>query len=456
MMAIPQNGRVVIIDDNWEEAKPIVKVLGRKAIPVLYYSGIEDCPSDPLDDVRIVFLDLRLLPGNSAALESIRAAYSVFDRLISEKNGPCFLILWSKHPEDCELFLELINKYKPSIMPSWHTLINKNDFIKPEKGSGWVEKSGASDRLQTLLEQAVSSHKALQAVILWEASMHKSASGVVKELYSLAQKETDADQQLTALIASIGEAGMGKKFFKAPADQQITEVFSVLTEMSMDIMEAYSASSGHTLTMPSVIGPDAAAASAVNSRLCFANSCGAKNGPGQLYFTNKKKIIEEYFGAKFEAWWDEMLCVTAPQSVDEADKKKWQREKMKELRANSILVLAEISPSCDFAQNKRKLLRIVPGLWVKTEDYAFILGQTQYLSKTPTIKGTVSGAGQDVGCLVFNLRYASTFVEVNWNKIVEEHSLDISKKMRRSLVVDIQTRLAAHVSRPGIRSLNIL
>ena len=455
-MTIPQNGRVVIIDDNWEEAKPIVKVLGRKAIPVLYYSGIEDCPSNPLDDVRIVFLDLRLLPGTSEALESIRAAYSVFERLISEKNGPCFLILWSKHPEDNVPFLELIKKHKPSIMPNWHTLINKNDFIKPKGKKGWVEKPDASDRLQTLLVGAVSSHKALQTLVLWEAGMHQSASGVVKELCSLAPKGADADRQLMALIAAIGEAGMGKKFFKAPTNQQITEVFSVLTEMSMDIMETNSVPSGHTLTMPKALGPDAAAVSAVNSRLCFANSCGEKNGPGQLYFTNKRKIIEEYFGTKFEAWWDEILCIIAPQSVGEADKKKWQREKMKELRANSILALAEISPSCDFAQNKRKLLRIVPGLWVKNDDYDFILGQTQYLSKTPPIKGAVTGAGQDVGCLVFNLRYASTFVEGNWNKIVEEHAFDSSKKMRRSLVVDIQTRLAAHVSRPGIRSLNIL
>ncbi len=455
-MPIPQNGRVVIIDDKWEEAQPIVKALGRKSVPVLYFPTIECCPDAPLDDVRVIFLDLRLLPGSSETKTAIGPAYAVFSKIIGETNGPYILVLWTKHPEELSEFLEMIAKYKPAILPHWTIPLVKNNYIEPKGENEWIEKPGAMDCLKEELTKIMVPHSALRALISWEDCMHRSASGVVKELWTLAKGESDVDNKLAALIALIGEANMGRQHFvQAPPEQQTAELFSILTEVAIDILESHSLGCRHvfgTLVNPS---PGDSLISAINSRLFFAGTVVQANTPGQLYSTVQKDIIENLFGQKLKAWQEELFDtgkIRKPTGTDD-EKKEWRKSKLEELREQSQLVFVEISPSCDFAQKKRKLLRIVPGIWVNKEDFGFVRNDAQYLYITPAIIGNAIGLDKSQGYVIFDLRGASTFIEKRWNEIFEQFSLVATKKMRRSLLTEMQTRMASHMSRPGINSL---
>ena len=455
-MTIPQNGRVVIIDDNWEEAKPIVKALGRKSVPILYFPAIDCCPDAPVDDIRIVFLDLRLLPGSSETKAAIGPAYAVFSKIISETNGPYILALWTKHIEEYDEFLAMIKKYNPAILPHWTIQLVKNDYIESKGANEWVEKQGAMDRLQEELAKIMVPHSALRALISWEACMHRSASGVVKELWALAKGESDVDNQLAALMALIGEANIGKQHFaKAPPEHQTAELFSVLTEVAIDILESDSLRCHHVLGIPSDPSPGDNLISAINSRLFFAGTVVQANTPGQLYSTIKKDIVERLLGQKLKAWQEELFDTDKIRihTGTDAEKDEWRKNKLQDLREQSPLVFVEVSPNCDFAQKKRKLLRIVPGLWVNKEDYGIVRHDAQYLYTTPDIVGNAIGLDKSQGCVIFDLRGTSTFVEKQWSEIIEQFSLAATKKMRRSLLTEMQTRLASHMSRPGINSL---
>ena len=64
-MFFPTCGKVVVVDDQIDEAKPLIQILSEKGVPTLYYSGlVEEMPSTPLMGIRLVFCDLKF---NSAS-----------------------------------------------------------------------------------------------------------------------------------------------------------------------------------------------------------------------------------------------------------------------------------------------------------------------------------------------------------------------------------------------------
>ena len=64
MAIFPQNGRVVIIDNDINEAQPLIKTLSKNNIRFSYFSGdIDQFPKDNLCDIRFLFLDLQLVKG---------------------------------------------------------------------------------------------------------------------------------------------------------------------------------------------------------------------------------------------------------------------------------------------------------------------------------------------------------------------------------------------------------
>ena len=60
---IPLNGRIAIVDDQIEQALPLMRIFAKNNIPYVYYKGndIEYLPEQPENDIRILLLDLNLL-----------------------------------------------------------------------------------------------------------------------------------------------------------------------------------------------------------------------------------------------------------------------------------------------------------------------------------------------------------------------------------------------------------
>lgn len=57
---LPNGGKVVIVDDRFQEILPLINILNKNAISVIYYSGrASELPIKPLHGIRLFFLDLR-------------------------------------------------------------------------------------------------------------------------------------------------------------------------------------------------------------------------------------------------------------------------------------------------------------------------------------------------------------------------------------------------------------
>ena len=66
-MNIPLNGRIAIIDDQFNQALPLINILSQNQTPHTYFSGdVNFLPKEGenLNDIRVLFLDINLSKFN--------------------------------------------------------------------------------------------------------------------------------------------------------------------------------------------------------------------------------------------------------------------------------------------------------------------------------------------------------------------------------------------------------
>lgn len=96
---LPSDGSVLVVDDKWDEALPLIQLLSSKGIPATYYSGAQsELPPVPIQKIRLAFFDIQLFPGGSS-VNYASTILGLIERLIPEENGPYVLVLWSKRLE---------------------------------------------------------------------------------------------------------------------------------------------------------------------------------------------------------------------------------------------------------------------------------------------------------------------------------------------------------------------
>ena len=106
-------------------------------------------------------------------------------------------------------------------------------------------------------------------------------------------------------------------------------------------------------------------------------------------------------------------------------------------------ILIEVSPSCDYAQKRRRLCRVVAGVLWPEEYCNRIKKHTEYIFKSPIIKYE-----NKLYRIVLDLRLFTSLPETTLE------SLEVLFRIRRQLHVEIQSHLARHVNRLGLMYLH--
>ena len=93
----PSYGKVLIVDDKYEEVLPIQNILAENGVPYIFYdyNTMRDKKITKIDAVRIVFLDIRLEDGIQGAKNIASVLVSVLENIVQEKNGPYIIVLWT-------------------------------------------------------------------------------------------------------------------------------------------------------------------------------------------------------------------------------------------------------------------------------------------------------------------------------------------------------------------------
>jgi hypothetical protein len=116
------------------------------------------------------------------------------------------------------------------------------------------------------------------------------------------------------------------------------------------------------------------------------------------------------------------------------------REKLKNILSNSIKIELNISPICDYAQNKMPCCRLLPGFLITEDNIEFLLKSNAF--------NYISDAKIDFNgtkyFFIFDFRLLHSITDSMTKKRVSNF------KLRQQLLADIQLKLGSHINRAGV------
>jgi len=429
-MNIPENGRVIVIDDKLEdEALPLINVLSKNCVPFTYFSGLnhKELPEKPLINTRLVFLDIVLGTEGQPVKNKISKVISILTKIINPSNGPYIIIAWTKHTEDIDPLKKALGKKR--ISPVFLLDLEKNVYMKTGE-SGFLDN--AIELIEEKLKEKLKQAGAFHLFFLWENLVHKSAGDVVRDFSSVYEPISTWNDKLK-IFHKLAEAYAGRKLSGVSLDELIKNSLLGFNGLFIDSLE-----------------------NEVRSTKCPESIQEIKEGKLD------KKLIAK-INSKFLLIRNEKIDYCQPGNIYELRSNKYGL-KMKELFRNNDIdnyrnkeellkktkyILLEISPACDYAQNKLRSNRLLPGvMWPEEFSYEkkgskeeLLIKAAEYICTTPVISFK-----NNEYRLVFDFRYFTA-------SPIKSSSRKSTIRVRHQLLVDIQNKLSNHIARPGFLSL---
>ena len=208
--------RVIIVDDEEEEALPMIKAFAKEGIPTAFFDGrIQGLPpkGKRFSGIRLAILDMDLLGGGVSPATKSQALVRVLSSILSPENGPYAVLAWTKHPEIRELFEQHVFARPDVPKPIVTVTIEKTAFKKPRGGFDLPA-------LTREIKSAVSQSTPLLLLQTWEGNSFEAATAVTNTLSAMAgeaagdlQAWRDSWRQtlmrlMYALAKSVAEKGL--------------------------------------------------------------------------------------------------------------------------------------------------------------------------------------------------------------------------------------------------------
>lgn len=401
-MNFPTTGRIVVIDDTIDEALPLIQVLSQKGISVKYFNGeLETLPEQPIEGVRIVFLDIELGTLGQDTKSKVSKVITILSRVIGQNPNPYVIIAWTKHSE-------VIDDIEKGLsQPPVKFLDMRKIDCKDENGQ--YDLKIISENFMS----AVQSISSFQAFLIWEELINQAANSTINDTFSLFNTDDDWDSKVQNVLYNLAKAKEGnqlKENILQPAFKALNEIyFEYLDGVILNHPEVNNRNAGLPFLNKDRLSPELI--SFLNTKLICSSIETTEVVPGNIYFCNIKRVELSTLMKKYEDDWE------------------------------PLFLLLEISPSCDYAQDKWKVSRVLPGVLVPVE-YEKNIKKAEYIYKTQLIK-----LNNVIGYLVFDIREFST---INFEQLMKNSSY---YRIKKELVVDIQSKISNHVSRPGYMAL---
>ena len=406
-MNFPRSCRVVVIDDTPEEAQPVIEALGKLGAGCIYLRGnkLEDLPEKPIPGVRLVVLDMRLDAGLGD--QEVMTTATVFSRVVSAEEGPLVVLLWTKHEEDVDEFrTALFNTNE-----KFRSMLLIGNLEKPLKMSD-QDAQRTVKKLQKLAKQWAP----MNVVWHWEQLAHDAASAttvLVSEQVtdSVTIDAADSDEarrrkwlaRLTAVLRALAMAAGGHAGTAKSAHEDLLETFLALhgDRMEHALSESEKADlAGLFSEAPAAISAKHAAK--LNSMLLLAGPTGEPGElrPGNAYFRKAgavRNVLYKRTGFNARQLAKEVLknlpaddtykqrardatpAKDAPKTAAHKAAARLRNARATELYEMCLPMLVELSPPCDFSQNKRCVVRFAGGLLVPVELEKVVSGATESL-----------------------------------------------------------------------------
>lgn len=357
-----KTARVIVVDDQEEDALQIVRALWKKHIAALYFRGPQDQLGDDhrLCGVRLAFVDMDIVGGHVDPKSRASAVVNLLKHILSPANGPYFIIAWTKHKELVAIFDDyLFTQEIPR--PISIVTIAKADCRNADGKEGYD-----MTKIDAAVEKQLAMFSPLLFLQAWEELSLAAAAKVTHEL-SLRASSAENDPTkwreqwrtgMLQIMHTMAIASAGKKNVK-DGDGAVSAFLGALNPLHADRLEAstpglcraVSASSKEILSPDAKKGCDAQSKAWINTMLhCSFDRLNLFQA-GNVYDGKVLKVLSDP-GA---------FC--AEYIRGDRTSGQWQK-RVEEFKAAAIPILVEINATCDHAQKKVRLARLVPGLLI--------------------------------------------------------------------------------------------
>jgi len=454
----------VVIDNEIEDIIGVTTALaelGISTLPVHYQeptAALALCKKMSTASPRVIITDIQLRDGGAAPTTSdLSAVAACLGNIVSSTKGPYVVLAWTSKPEALDELKVRVTEYFEKIgirLPMYFDRICKNECSIGEK-----EYSAAEILKQFQVHLA--GQASVRALMHWECSVLQAA---IESVNTLAGLDTDTlPQNLKSLAVSV--AGSNLKGFEATA---INEAFSYvlkdklgllsLTEYTREVWDnVFSNTEGEV--------PETSKHQ-LNTILHVETSpqdiiiC-----PGDVWVSGKPKLLFQQVDVGKEAhnqserMKDEFLTLTQKGHDLDSQTRTETNPKAKAKLQSSYqescatplrnakqacqIAMIEISPACDFANQKKPLKTIALGVLIPVDSITNEVHLKQSDS-TIVVKIVLDGTNYQLG---FSSKYITALSE----KLILSDQLKLTKKLRirESLLQSWIHRFSAYNSRIG-------
>lgn len=343
MNNLPNNGSIVILDDKYREAEPLIKLLSKNNKSFRYYDGKpENLPSDTIEKeaTRLVFLDYNLTEGTTGSASQASTITANLNRIISEENGPYFILLWSKNKDDAQEFnddMESAYRRHPHLRPLKIECLNKREYFETT-ANGYEFNNDKLEEFQKELEEMVNSIELLEFYSSWENKILLTSQKLIKKTSDVGQGMSA--KQLVHLLSNINL----EQFSRNVRDEQL------IVAAYQSLNTVFSSYLNHKIEDIKLNREHFSRISEVNS--------SRVNSWFNINTIENPSRIGQVFSIASSSFLDDNIIKNNQlrgQFIEIANQNKMENEYFK-------TVELEISPECDVAQNKRNFYRVIPGM----------------------------------------------------------------------------------------------
>lgn len=435
---IPINGRIAIVDDKIDQALPLMRVFAKNNIPYIYYKGndVDYFPDQPENDIRILFLDLNLLGGRDNQPKEIRSTlFSAIRHVISSNNYPYVLVLWSRQEKEYkgmlkDLFANDLKDRAPITILEWI----KSDFFP-----NFSEEEFNKDQEYIIidkLKKVIAKLPAYNYLMQWENCVHKSADETVQNIFHDYHSKDDWSDNANCIFNMFAKSYLEQHYEDATIMDKAKASLLFLNDVYHDTLESnvISCDFSNEDELPDNVNVEHKKdiAAKINGCLLLSNQYASSSQPGCVLPIKQTEENEKYFHELFNN------CFIK-NGLSNKDAKLLKKEIYKTLLPCEVIV----TPVCDYAQKKVKYDRVVHGVIINANFKDYVNSQSDAFYVSPVIELN------KIKCIiVLNFRYLITYDEDRQSQYSNPMF-----RIRDSILAEIQSKLARHISRQGIMNL---
>lgn len=432
---IPLNGRIAIVDDQMDQAMPLIRIFSKNNIPYTYYPGndLEFLPEEPENDIRLMFLDLNLLDGRDyQPRDIVSTLFSVITKLISPNNYPYVIILWSRQENEYKemlekIFHEELRDRAPIVILNW---IKSNFFHIGEEEEVHREEEY---KIIIKLKEVLSSLPSYSHLIQWENCVHNSANTTLQEIFKDFYSHDNWQDNANCILDMFAHSYLEKHYNDSTSSNKAKASLKFLTEVFFDSVETFISNSDFSNAIELVHNvPDEQKmiiTSQINESLLLSKLYESAQQPGCIIsvpIKENEKFYHELFNDCF-----------SKNNLDNKEAKRIKEEAYKTMIPCDVVV----TPACDYAQNKIKYDRIIRGVMIDAEHDKIINQRSEAIFVSP-----IFNYESRQRRIVLDFRYFKTIRLANYN-------IKPLFRLRHSILSEIQSKLSRHINRQGIMNL---